>query len=103
MAPCIDRPAWRSIASTPQWFFRAGRHACTDAIQPCLMRALSLHAGQRKSLRFAPEALIQLAERTGLEPATSGVTGQHSNQLNYRSTFKSSAFHVCLQHKDSTE
>ena len=27
-----------------------------------------------------------LAERTGLEPATSGVTGQHSNQLNYRST-----------------
>ena len=28
-----------------------------------------------------------MAERTGLEPATSGVTGQHSNQLNYRSTF----------------
>jgi hypothetical protein len=28
-----------------------------------------------------------VAERTGLEPATSGVTGQHSNQLNYRSTF----------------
>ena len=26
-----------------------------------------------------------MAERTGLEPATSGVTGQHSNQLNYRS------------------
>src|SRR5690348_13692469 len=28
---------------------------------------------------------FQLAERTGLEPATSAVTGQHSNQLNYRS------------------
>jgi hypothetical protein len=27
-----------------------------------------------------------LADRTGLEPATSGVTGRHSNQLNYRST-----------------
>ena len=27
----------------------------------------------------------RLAERTGLEPATSGVTGRHSNQLNYRS------------------
>ncbi len=27
------------------------------------------------------------AVRTGLEPATSGVTGRHSNQLNYR-TFK---------------
>ena len=26
-----------------------------------------------------------LAERTGLEPATSCVTGRHSNQLNYRS------------------
>ena len=26
-----------------------------------------------------------LADRTGLEPATSAVTGQHSNQLNYRS------------------
>ena len=29
----------------------------------------------------------ELAERTGLEPATSGVTGQHSNRLNYRSAF----------------
>ena len=27
------------------------------------------------------------ADRTGLEPATSAVTGQHSNQLNYRSKF----------------
>ena len=25
------------------------------------------------------------ADRTGLEPATSAVTGRHSNQLNYRS------------------
>jgi hypothetical protein len=28
---------------------------------------------------------ILLAERTGLEPATPGVTGRYSNQLNYRS------------------
>ncbi len=28
-----------------------------------------------------------LAERTGLEPATPGVTGRYSNQLNYRSSF----------------
>ncbi len=27
-----------------------------------------------------------MAERTGLEPATSGVTGRRSNRLNYRST-----------------
>ena len=26
-----------------------------------------------------------LADRTGLEPATSAVTGRHSNQLNYQS------------------
>ena len=25
----------------------------------------------------------RMADRTGLEPATSGVTGRHSNQLNY--------------------
>ena len=29
--------------------------------------------------------LSKLADRTGLEPATSAVTGRHSNQLNYRS------------------
>ena len=28
-----------------------------------------------------------MAERTGFEPATSGVTGRHSNLLNYRSVF----------------
>jgi hypothetical protein len=34
-----------------------------------------------------------LAERTGLEPATPGVTGRYSNQLNYRS--KISAVCIC--------
>ena len=29
--------------------------------------------------------LLMLAERTGLEPATPGVTGRYSNQLNYHS------------------
>ncbi len=31
------------------------------------------------------QLLEELAERTGLEPATPGVTGRYSNQLNYRS------------------
>jgi hypothetical protein len=35
-----------------------------------------------KSNRF------ELAEPTGLEPATSDVTGRRSNQLNYDSAFK---------------
>ncbi len=29
-----------------------------------------------------------MAERTGLEPATPGVTGRYSNQLNYRSNIR---------------
>ena len=37
-----------------------------------------------------------MAERTGLEPATSGVTGQHSNQLNYRSTLSKTIYWQCL-------
>ena len=33
-----------------------------------------------------PHILVRFfADRTGLEPATSAVTGRHSNQLNYRS------------------
>ena len=31
------------------------------------------------------QALYMLAEWTGLEPATPGVTGRYSNQLNYHS------------------
>jgi hypothetical protein len=42
----------------------------------------------RKKQKGLPEwegLLYLLAERTGLEPATPGVTGRYSNQLNYRS------------------
>ena len=50
-----------------------------------------------KQIVYAPETVKRqkgaeapfnntvLAERTGLEPATPGVTGRYSNQLNYRS------------------
>ena len=33
-------------------------------------------------------AIFFVADRTGLEPATSAVTGRHSNQLNYRSSIE---------------
>ena len=36
-----------------------------------------------------------LAERTGLEPATPGVTGRYSNQLNYRSDSRCDAAVYC--------
>ena len=32
------------------------------------------------------------ADRTGLEPATSAVTGRHSNQLNYRSVLNKTSW-----------
>ena len=32
--------------------------------------------------------LLKMAVRTGLEPATSCVTGRHSNQLNYRTVLR---------------
>ena len=38
--------------------------------------------------RLLNEFVIDSADRTGLEPATSAVTGRHSNQLNYRSLIK---------------
>ena len=31
--------------------------------------------------------MLPLAVRTGLEPATPGVTGRYSNQLNYRTNY----------------
>ncbi len=34
---------------------------------------------------FPGSTQCNMAERTGLEPATPGVTGRYSNQLNYRS------------------
>jgi hypothetical protein len=35
-----------------------------------------------------------MAVTTGLEPATSGVTGRHSNQLNYMTIFSELRFVV---------
>ena len=45
------------------------------------IKAKSPEDGALERLR----ARALMAERTGLEPATPGVTGRYSNQLNYRS------------------
>lgn len=44
------------------------------------------------NLKISEPFLLIFAVRTGLEPATPGVTGLYSNQLNYR-TF----FHLCIK------
>jgi len=53
------------------------------SIDTNLVEIINEKMSKKKGALNAP--FFNLAERTGLEPATSGVTGQHSNQLNYRS------------------
>ncbi len=36
-----------------------------------------------KVFNLLPNQAVYFADQTGLEPATSAVTGRHSNQLNY--------------------
>jgi hypothetical protein len=45
----------------------------------------SVFSTTKRGYNFRRNLLIFWADRTGLEPATSAVTGRHSNQLNYRS------------------
>ena len=42
-------------------------------------------SGARTGRRVKKEILKKMADWTGLEPATPGVTGRYSNQLNYQS------------------
>jgi hypothetical protein len=54
--------------------------------RPLTVRIPNSGIRQRKtSQRLRTNPLNLMAERTGLEPATPGVTGRYSDQLNYRS------------------
>ena len=60
-------------------------HPLTDPKHAATAR-ISRHGREGASRRTALDYFGRvLAERTGLEPATPGVTGRYSNQLNYRS------------------
>jgi hypothetical protein len=74
-ADCLARQSLRAQASCfPHWEKHPpqGGHSC---------------AGKEKRPDKSDLFSLMLAERTGLEPATPGVTGRYSNQLNYRSVF----------------
>ncbi len=45
----------------------------------------SLLLGIKRYLICLERTHVEMAERTGFEPATPGVTGRYSNLLNYRS------------------
>ncbi len=51
----------------------------------CAREVNSPSLTNERRARYWLALLANLAERTGLEPATSDVTGRRSNQLNYRS------------------
>jgi hypothetical protein len=53
--------------------------------------------GKAVALQTVKSNRFELAEPTGLEPATSDVTGRRSNQLNYDSAFKPKISDVSLK------
>ena len=75
-------PGRRSLRESP----RSQRNRLIARVSPAYPRRPGRRRpeGQRNSLFLG--SISGMAERTGLEPATPGVTGRYSNQLNYRST-----------------
>ena len=62
-------------------------------------------AAQKKNpaAHYKLRGILFLAERTGLEPATPGVTGRYSNQLNYRSFGSNSLLSILLAERTGLE
>ena len=62
--------------------FVAKRHPLRDDVVSLPTELLSQNINNKKPF------FKKMAVRTGLEPATSCVTGRHSNQLNYRTKLR---------------
>ena len=58
---------------------------CTREDQGCQAKTDGLNEKTAPSQELEAVFSLNLAEWTGLEPATPGVTGRYSNQLNYHS------------------
>ena len=71
------------------------------AIQPvtlslidCSISSIFFPRQRKKGVPSGTPLFFSLAEWTGLEPATPGVTGRYSNQLNYHSSVVPPAPHA---------
>ena len=73
------------IATSECMITSVRRQSALSADQPALIRPPSWRKASILPLR---SCCWEMAERTGLEPATLGVTGRYSNQLNYRSALE---------------
>ena len=82
----------------PETFHRFGRGSAQNSareIGDLASHLASLQFSKRpsentKRREVAAHECVNLAGRTGLEPATSGVTGRRSNRLNYHPALETS-------------
>ena len=87
MLPGPKRPATTRRVRVRQAMVRIVRLELTRlaALPPQDSVSTNSTISAEKHRKPASRQLKKMAERTGLEPATPGVTGRYSNQLNYRS------------------
>ena len=79
------------VDSGHPWPSPCGRSRCAQASKSAILPICRLFiflvspSSKRKTGPTRGPVFVLLAEWTGLEPATPGVTGRYSNQLNYHS------------------
>ena len=92
-----DQTSPGPVLSSPR-IDRAG--ACATAAGDVRLPARRLRPDAKRANSRSP---FELAEWTGLEPATPGVTGRYSNQLNYHSRLRAGSRPVHLVGADGIE